>query len=129
MKERKRAYICSPLSAPTRQGIQLNMQKAREYMWIIENQYGYRTYAPHAYLPELLDDQCQEERALGLSFGMEILKLCQVLIICGNRVSEGMCREIEAAAKLGLEIYSCSPQHAYRMVLITDGRRADEMQI
>lgn len=127
MSEEKKVYICSPLFASTQEEIKENMLQARQHMHVIKNLYGYRTYAPHAYLPELLNDQEPEERALGLSFGMELLKRCQILIICGEKISEGMCKEIKAAALLGLEIYSCNPQNAYCLTLIANRRRADEM--
>lgn len=124
MSEEKKAYICSPLYAPTQEEIQANMLRARKYMKAVKELYGYRTYAPHAYLPELLDDHDPEERALGISFGVGLLKHCQVLIICGNKISEGMYKEIKEAVFLGLEIYSCNPQNAYQLTLITD-RGAD----
>lgn len=129
MPEEKKAYICSPLSAPTLEEMQVNMLLARRHMQVIKRLYGYRTYAPHAYLPELLDDRVPEERALGLSFGMELLKRCQILIICGDRISKGMCQEMKMAVSLGLEIYSCSSPKAYGLTLIKDRRWIDEMQI
>ncbi|GAA6412042.1 hypothetical protein K040078D81_61590 [Blautia hominis] len=125
----KKAYICSPLSAPTQEEIRCNMHQARQHMKAVADKYGCRTFAPHAYLPELLDDHCPEERALGLSFGNELLKICQILIICGNRISVGMYGEIKAALALGLRIYSCVPEKGYQLTLLTDGRRTDEMQI
>lgn len=123
MEKVEKAYICSPLSAPTQEGIRSNMLLARQHMEAISRQYGYRTYAPHAYLPELLDENQPEERALALSFGKELLKRCQILIVCGNRISGGMCEEICAAASWGKTIYFCSPKDDYRMTLFIDGRQ------
>lgn len=123
--EKKKAYISSPLSAPTQEGIRSNMLLAREHMEAIAKRYGYRTYAPHAYLPEFLDDHQPEERALALSFSMELLKCCQILIVCGNRISKGMCGEICAAVSRGMDIYFCSPGHDYRMMLFLDGRQTE----
>lgn len=127
MSEEKKVYICSPLFASTQEEIRENMLQARQHMHAIKDLYGYRTYAPHAYLPELLNDQEPEERALGRSFGMELLKRCQILIICGDRISEGMSQEIKEAAFLGLEIYSWNPQNADRLTIIANRRRTDEM--
>lgn len=130
MLDAKKVYICSPLSAPTQKEMKVNMILARQHMQVIKRQYGCRTYAPHAYLPELLNDYDPEERALGLSFGMELLKQCQSLVICGDRISEGMYREIKEAVLLGLEIYSCNPKKAYQLTLIRENRRqTDEMPV
>lgn len=60
MEKEIRAYICSPLTAPTKAEMRQNMLRARKYMQEIKKRYGYRTYAPHAYLPELLDDHIPE---------------------------------------------------------------------
>ena len=54
-------YICSPLSASTKEEIQKNMLQARHYMESISQSFSCRAIAPHAYLPELLDDQSQRE--------------------------------------------------------------------
>ena len=56
-------YICSPLSASTKEEIQKNMLQARHYMESISQSFSCRAIAPHAYLPELLDDQSQRERS------------------------------------------------------------------
>lgn len=88
-----RVYICSPLSAKTKEEIRENMHRARFYMKLFADAYGYRTYAPHAYLPELLDDKNKKERDIALSFDLDLLKLCQIVIICGEKISEGMQQE------------------------------------
>lgn len=102
-KERQyqRLYICSPLSAPTGPGIRRNMLCARQYMELVAGHYGCRAVAPHAYLPELLDDQIPAERELALSFGKQLLYLCDALVICGDVISKGMAGEIALAARLG----------------------------
>lgn len=124
-----RAYICSPLSAKSQTGIWENMFQARKYMEQIADIYGYRTYAPHGYLPELLDDRCQEERALALSFGREILKICQKVIICGNRISAGMRTEIDLAFQMGKEVYFCQKFDCMELLPVREWRQINAMQI
>ena len=87
---RKRAYICSPLSAEAEDDFLRNMHAARAYM--------YYARAPHAYLPMLLCDRLPSERALALSFGLSLLESSEVILICGNRLSSGMKGEIAHAA-------------------------------
>ena len=97
-------YVCSPLGAPTKEEIRANMLKARKYMEWVSKRYNCRAIAPHAILPEYLDDHNPEERELGLKFGMDLLTICKKLVVCGNSISSGMCAEIALAKKLGIEI-------------------------
>lgn len=127
MEKEIRAYICSPLTAPTKAEMRQNMLRARKYMQEIKKRYGYRTYAPHAYLPELLDDHIPEERALALSFGMELLKHCQLLIICEKNMSRGMYAEFEAALQHGLDVYACDVDKDYALTPLMGRRHSHEM--
>lgn len=53
---KKRAYICSPLSADTNEGIAQNMQAARAYMFYAMKRMCMNASAPHAYIPMILCD-------------------------------------------------------------------------
>ena len=101
----KKAYICSPLSAPDAKGVSHNMDMARFYMERMQALYHCRTFASHAYLPLMLDDSIPEERETALRIGMELMDLCNVLIICGRRISTGMAVEIKEAFLKGMEVY------------------------
>lgn len=103
-------YVCSPLSAPTRAEIMVNAQRARTYMTMCEREFGCRAVAPHAYLPYLLDDSNPKERALALSFGANLLALCDRLVIYGDRISSGMKEEIRRARELGIPILNRQTQ-------------------
>ncbi len=103
-KKKELVYICSPLRADTAEGVRLNMLKAREQMEVVSKIYNCRAIAPHAILPEYLDDHNPEERELGLKFGLDLLKLCKLMVVCGDVISDGMRREIEAAKELGIDI-------------------------
>ncbi|MCB6415675.1 nucleoside 2-deoxyribosyltransferase [Faecalimonas umbilicata] len=101
----RKAYICSPLSAPTEKEIRHNMEMAKFYLMRMRQIYHCRTFASHAYLPLMLDDTIQEERKVALQIGMKMLRLCDALIICGRRISAGMAKEIKAAFALGIEVF------------------------
>ena len=101
----KKAYICSPLSAPDAKGVSHNMDMARFYMEKMKDLYHCRTFASHAYLPLMLDDSIPEERETALRIGMELMNLCEALIICGRRVSSGMAGEIKEAFTKGMKVY------------------------
>ena len=121
----KKAYICSPLSAPDAKGISHNMDMARFYMERMHDLYHCRSFASHAYLPLMLDDSIPEEREIALRIGMELMGLCDkmspnrrfddlrahqrtsadILIICGRRVSSGMEGEVREAFAKGMAVY------------------------
>lgn len=61
--------------------------------------------AVHGVLPELLDDHDPAERKLALDFGIMYLATCDLLVVCGERITSGMAIEIEAASALGIPIY------------------------
>ena len=100
----KRVYICSPLRDKSWINKIQNAAHAQTYMRQTAEQYGCRAYAPHGYLPFLLDDNDPAERALALSFGKELMKLCDALVVYGDVISEGMCGEIRFAHELGIPI-------------------------
>lgn len=102
-------YICSPLHAETEEEIKKNMERAKLYMQEVTSLTGVRCVAPHAFLPEILDDNNAEERQLAIEFGLALLKQCSGIVVCGDRISSGMAGEIETAKELGLPIfYFCS---------------------
>lgn len=124
-----RAYICLPLFANTKEEMRENMLQARFYMKLFAEAYGYRTYAPHAYLPELLDDKNKKERAIALSFGRNLLKLCQIVVICGEKISEGMKQEIALAFQLGKKIYYWKDFSYMELQPVSEWRQIDAMQV
>lgn len=105
MLQGKKAYICSPLSAPNPEGMQHNMELAKYYLMQMKRLYHCRTFASHAHLPLMLDDRIPEERETAMQIGALMLDLCEVLIICGSCISEGMRREIQTAFEKGKDVY------------------------
>ena len=106
-KDARMIYICSPLSAPTEDGIKTNALMAQKYADEIRTLTGCRTIAPHAVLPLYtpLDDSIPEEREICLNFGLDVLSICSGIAICGNKISQGMAVEIARAQELGIDIY------------------------
>ena len=99
-----RVYVASPLAASTEEGIIANMLSARDKCKTLNGLYmsrGIKFWAPHAYLPEFLNDNIPAERELGLSFGLKMLEMSEAVLVCGNRISSGMRGEIIKAAKYG----------------------------
>ncbi len=64
---------------------------------------GYMPIASHLLYPQMLDDSNPAQRSLGLTFGLELLKLCDEVWVFGS-VSLGMLIEIEEAKQLNKKI-------------------------
>ena len=103
-KCKKKAYVCSPFSADDKEGMLQNMRTARAYMFYAMKKLNMCARAPHAYLPMLLCDNVPCERAIALDFGTDLLERSDVLLVCGNRISNGMKGEIAHAAMLRMPI-------------------------
>lgn len=119
---KKKIYVASPLSNPTKKGQEANRIKAIHYCHQLEQQYRLhgeevRCLAPHAYLPLLLEDDIPEERELALQFGTALLATCEELILVGDTLTAGMKGEYELARQLGKPIYA------------TDKSLADTLQV
>ena len=82
------------------------MKMARKYEKFANYISGNRNKAIHGYLPELLDDNNKNERALALKWGIELLDKADSIIICGYTISKGMAAEIERALWQGKKIYT-----------------------
>ena len=103
--KKKKAYICSPLFADTPGEIRENMCMAKRYAKEVSQLLSCRATAIHGVLPELLDDNDPAERKLALDFGVMYLATCDLLVVCGERITSGMAVEIEAAEAFGIPIY------------------------
>lgn len=85
----KLVYICSPL----RGNIRKNQASARKYCKQAIKE-GVIPIAPHIYLTQFLNDKKEDERNLGIKYGIELLKLCDELWVYG-KPSSGMQKEID----------------------------------
>ena len=113
---RKKAYICSPLGADTKEKVLENMHTARAYMYYVSEVIGCTARAPHAYLPVLLCDKIPSE-----------LEQCDLLLVCGNRISPGMMAEIIKAVELNMDILVFDENvygQAKKIVMSNGGKKA-----
>ena len=119
-RDRKKAYICSPLRADSPKDLDLNIERARAYMLYAFEKMGLVARAPHAYLPMLLDDGIPAERAMALKFGQQLLEHSDVLLVCGNSLSLGMKAEIHYALSLGIPVIAFNPDLYTDLKLMAD---------
>ncbi len=121
LSSEKLAYICSPCHAGTKQGIRQNMLAARKYCEIAADCMNIKAIAPHAWLPEMLDDLIPEQRELAIGFGCDLLSLCDIVLVCGNRLSSGMINEIKLAASLKMPILVFSDNIREEVMTLSQG--------
>ena len=96
---RRLIYICSPYSDNPKE----HTKAARSYCRKVY-ECGYIPLAPHLHFPQFLDDSKPKERRDGLQMATELLRRCNSLLICGDRISEGMMMEIQLAKQLGMMV-------------------------
>ncbi len=89
---RRLIYICSPYSDAPKE----NTKLARRYCRSVYD-CGYIPVAPHLHFPQFLDDNKPKKRRDGLMMATKILRRCNSLLICGDRITEGMKAKIQLA--------------------------------
>lgn len=97
-------YVCSPLRGDTSEIVTRNMMRARTWVAQVAKEKGEHAIAPHAYLPEMLNDNDPIQRSIAVELGMRILEKCDRLVVCGNQISGGMQAEIRRAFELGIPV-------------------------
>lgn len=95
----KLVYIASPYAGDVEKNIAFAKAACRYAM-----EQGCTPVAVHLIYPQLLNDSIPEEREMGIQMGLRVLKACDELWICGDRVSQGMQAEYQAAKALGMSI-------------------------
>lgn len=108
----KVVYIASPLSGDVERNLQFARQACR---YAISE--GMVPFAPHLLYTQMLDDSSPEERQLGIDMGNRMLRLCDKLWLCRNRISPGMAGEKEMAERLGIPVRSVSTEEIQSMEL------------
>ena len=96
----KKVYVASKYAGD----VEANVMAARAYCRrVIEE--GYMPMASHLLYPQFVDDNILEERRLGMSFGFEMMKLCDEVWVFGT-VSSGVAEEVVKAEENGITVRS-----------------------
>jgi hypothetical protein len=94
-----KVFICSPYAGD----IESNIKKARLYCkFAVDN--NYIPFAPHLLFPQFLDDTVSAERELGIFMGTVYMDDCREIWVFGDRITNGMNKEICRAKRRGLVI-------------------------
>ncbi len=92
-------YIISPYAGDVAANVEFAIRCCRMAI-----RQGYVPIAVHLLYPQILDDNDPAERAVGLELGLNILRHCSAVWVCGTRISPGMKREIQEAEQLGIPV-------------------------
>lgn len=108
-EQHKKVFICSPLipigaTAEERTRELAHNRRIAEVACKCAVRLGYMPLAPHLFFPLFLSDNDPEEREAGIRFGLEWLKECDEIWVIGQRVSDGMKREIVTAVERGIPV-------------------------
>jgi len=98
-------YIASPLSGDVARNLDFARQACR---YAIAE--GVTPFAPHLLYPQILDDSDPAQRRQGIDMGSQMLRLCDELWLCGDRISPGMAGEKTLAESLGLPVRHISAE-------------------
>lgn len=107
-------YVCSPYKAVSLTEAdrewerEENVKRAKLACRILVK-LGYLPLAPHLYFTRFLEDGDEKEREEGIMLGMRWLKASDELWVFGERISDGMSREISYARELGIPV-RCLPE-------------------
>lgn len=85
-------FICSPFAGD----VERNIQKAQGYSRFAVSK-NCIPFAPHLLFPQFLDDGDDEERRLGIFFGLVLMTKCHEVWVFGRNITKGMAVEIEKA--------------------------------
>ncbi len=97
-KYRRKVYVASKYKGD----VERNTKAAIGYSHLVIEK-GYMPVVSHLMYPQILCDDDPEERRLGLSFGLALLRMCDEVWVFGE-VSEGMALEIKEARRLQKKI-------------------------
>ena len=95
----KRVFICSPYRGDVERNVKAARKHARMAAII-----GYCPIAPHLLFPQFLNDRDPEERIMGITLGVEQMKMCDEVWVFGSRISNGMGFELEKAKELCIPV-------------------------
>ena len=97
-KNRRKVYVASRYVGD----VERNTMAAVTYCRRVISE-GYMPVASHLLYPQMLCDSDPDERELGLSFGLALLRMCDEVWVFGA-ISPGVAQEIEEAKRLKKQI-------------------------
>lgn len=122
----KKVFICSPY----RGNVEKNVENAKKHARLAAV-CGYCPVASHLLYPQFLKDSDPEERILGITLGVELMKCCDEVWIFGSDITNGMAYELGKARELGIPVrlYSEDGDRIYPETMMIDDRLTDAFRL
>jgi hypothetical protein len=95
----RKVFVCSPYAGCVKE----NVHNARMYSRFVFL-CGCMPITPHLMYPRFLEDKDIKERDAGIQMGLILLGFCNEIWVFGQRISNGMRREIAFAEAHGIHI-------------------------
>lgn len=99
IRHRPKVYIVSRYAGD----VKTNVRNARKYCRFAVAKLK-NPLASHLLYPQFLDDNKEQEREIGLQYGLALLKLCDEVWCFGIEKSDGMKKELAAARRKNMKI-------------------------
>ena len=99
IRHRPKVYIVSRYAGD----VKTNIRNARRYCRFAVAKLK-NPLASHLLYPQFLDDNKEQEREIGLQYGLALLKLCDEVWCFGTDISEGMEKELAAAGRQNIRV-------------------------
>ncbi|HUM84092.1 MAG TPA: hypothetical protein PLN48_09995 [Lachnospiraceae bacterium] len=122
-RKRKVVFISSPYRPESKdrglaqKELDRNIQRASDACKLV-TLFHDLPVAPHLYFPLFLNDNDPAERRQGLQFSLSLVDRADELLVCSNRITEGMLAEINEAKRIGIPVHCMGePEDAVRRVL------------
>lgn len=93
----RKVFVCSPYAGC----VKANVHNARMYSRFVFL-CGCMPITPHLMYPRFLEDKNTKERDAGLQMGLILLNYCNEIWVFGQKISNGMRREIAFAESHGI---------------------------
>ena len=86
-KYARKIFVSSPYRAGTKEKLDKNVKIAKKaYGMIIRN--GDFSIAPHLYFPSFLDDNWEDDRDIGIEYGLYLLDKCDEMVVIITETGE-----------------------------------------
>lgn len=105
----KKVYVCSPLSAPTPEEVQANIDRAIKYCSKLSKSHV-MPLSPCFYFTRFLDYSDPDQRGIGLKCGFQWISECLEVHVLSGYVSTEMYDELKYAHLLHIPVINISKE-------------------
>lgn len=91
---KEQVYVCAPFSVKTREKKLKTLYEGIEYVEYVKKKMQYFAIAIHTYLPAFINDKILANRDEMKKLRTQIIKQCDIVMVCGEKLSREMKQDI-----------------------------------